>query len=181
MNIAKLNTASLDDKTYIIKRGTSGGTTINNQDKVVDITENGTTEVVADGGYTGLGKVTINTEVSGVGSDEWVYYDLRNQENKTIFLSIAQSLPHSLVAIMEYSDPKLEHGVQYMAYINSNPQNVGLGNMLGFGYLASHKLKMGDEEFTGREFVALLTQHSGSADILESTPKITKEQFYSLE
>lgn len=25
MNIAKLNTASLDDKTYIIKRGTSGG------------------------------------------------------------------------------------------------------------------------------------------------------------
>lgn len=67
MNIAKLNTASLDDKTFIIKRGTSGGTTINNQDKVVDITENGTTEVVADGGYTGLGKVTINTEVSGGG------------------------------------------------------------------------------------------------------------------
>ena len=68
MNIAKLNTVSLDDKTYIIKRGTSGGgTPINNQDKVVDITENGTTEVVADGGFTGLGKVTINTEVSGGG------------------------------------------------------------------------------------------------------------------
>lgn len=67
MNIAKLNTVSLDDKTFIIKRGTSGGTTINNQDKVVDITENGTTEVVADNGYTGLGKVTINTEVSGGG------------------------------------------------------------------------------------------------------------------
>ena len=68
MNIAKLNTASLDDKTFIIKRG-EGGETINNQDKVVDITENGTTEIVADGGYTGLGKVTINTEVSGGGSD----------------------------------------------------------------------------------------------------------------
>lgn len=27
MNIAKLNTASLDDKTYIIKRGTGGGST----------------------------------------------------------------------------------------------------------------------------------------------------------
>ena len=64
MNIAKLNTASLDDKTFIIKRG-EGGETINNQDKSVDITENGTTEVVADGGYTGLGKVTINTEVGG--------------------------------------------------------------------------------------------------------------------
>ena len=73
MNIAKLNTVSLDDKTFIIKRGEGGGTTINNQDKVVDITENGTTEIVADGGYTGLGKVTINTEVSG-GDDGWEYY-----------------------------------------------------------------------------------------------------------
>ena len=180
MNIAKLNTVSLDDKTFIIKRG-EGGETINNQDKVVDITENGTTEVVADGGYTGLGKVTINTEVSGGVSDEWVYYDLRNQENKTIFLTIAQSLPHSLVAIMEYSDPKLQYGVQYLAYKSNNPQNVGLGNMLGFGYLASHKLKMGDEEFTGREFIAMVTQQMGGADILESTPKITKEQFYSLD
>ena len=45
--------------------GEGGGATINNQDKVVDITENGTTEVVADGGFTGLGKVTINTEVEG--------------------------------------------------------------------------------------------------------------------
>ena len=46
-------------------KGISVGVPINNQDKVVDITENGTTEVVADGGFTGLGKVTINTEVSG--------------------------------------------------------------------------------------------------------------------
>ena len=63
MNIAKLNTASLDDKTYIIKRGTSGGTTINNQDKVVDITENGTTEITPDSDFTGLSKVTVNVEV----------------------------------------------------------------------------------------------------------------------
>ena len=53
------------DGGVIIKRGEGGGTPINNQDKVVDITENGTTEVVADGGFTGLGKVTINTEVEG--------------------------------------------------------------------------------------------------------------------
>lgn len=75
MNIAKLNTVSLDDKTFIIKRGTSGGATINNQDKVVDITENGTTEIVADGGYTGLGKVIINTEVSG-GGESVEYWDI---------------------------------------------------------------------------------------------------------
>jgi surface protein len=64
MNTTTLNMTTLDGG-RIIKRGEGGGVTINNQDKVVDITENGTTEVVADGGYTGLGKVTINTEVSG--------------------------------------------------------------------------------------------------------------------
>ena len=54
------------DGGVIIKKGEGGGgVTINNQDKVVDITENGTTEVVADSGYTGLGKVIINTEVEG--------------------------------------------------------------------------------------------------------------------
>ena len=53
------------DGGVIIKKGEGGGAIINNQDKVVDITENGTTEVVADSGFTGLGKVTINTEVEG--------------------------------------------------------------------------------------------------------------------
>lgn len=43
---------------------------INNQDKSVDITENGSIELFADGGYTGLGKVIVNTNVaSGGGSD----------------------------------------------------------------------------------------------------------------
>jgi surface protein len=40
-----------------------GGGTINNQDKVVDIVENGTTEVTADAGFTGLSKVVVNTNV----------------------------------------------------------------------------------------------------------------------
>lgn len=64
MNVTTLNTTTLDGG-VIIKRGEGGGVPINNQDKVVDITENGTTEVVADSGFTGLGKVTINTEVEG--------------------------------------------------------------------------------------------------------------------
>lgn len=67
MSIISLNTIGLDGNIIIKKGGGGGGVRINNQDKVVDITENGTTEVVADGGYTGLGKVTINTEVSGGG------------------------------------------------------------------------------------------------------------------
>lgn len=66
MNFSTLNTISLDDGKVIIKRGGSGGgATINNQSKVVDITENGTTEVVPDSGFTGLSKVEVNVNVSG--------------------------------------------------------------------------------------------------------------------
>lgn len=39
------------------------GSTINNQNKTVPITTNGTTAVTFDAGYTGLGTVTINTNV----------------------------------------------------------------------------------------------------------------------
>lgn len=45
--------------------GGQGGIAIDNQDKVVEITENGTIELTADDGYTGLGKVQINTNVAG--------------------------------------------------------------------------------------------------------------------
>ncbi len=51
---------------------TGGGVTINNQDKNIDIVENGTTEVVADAGFTGLGKVVVNTNVaSSGGGSRW--------------------------------------------------------------------------------------------------------------
>ena len=45
-----------------VKRGA-----INNQDKSIDITENGSIELFADGGYTGLGKVIVNTNVTSGG------------------------------------------------------------------------------------------------------------------
>jgi hypothetical protein len=68
MNKIALNTVPLDGGDVIIKKGGGGGgVTINNQSKIVDITENGTTEVTADAGYTGLGKVTINTNVASSG------------------------------------------------------------------------------------------------------------------
>ena len=65
MNTVLLNVVSLDDGRVIKKGGSAGGggVTINNQDKVVDIAENGTTEVTADAGFTGLGKVNVNVAI----------------------------------------------------------------------------------------------------------------------
>ena len=49
--------------------GQGGGSiSIDNQDKSLDVTENGTYEVIADSGYTGLGKVTVNVDVAVSGS-----------------------------------------------------------------------------------------------------------------
>lgn len=62
MNTVSMNTVLLDGGT-IIKKGDGGGTTINNQNKTVEIVENGSLSVVADSGYTGLGEVAINVNV----------------------------------------------------------------------------------------------------------------------
>ena len=72
MNKIPLNIVGLDGG-VIIKKGGGGGVTIKNQDKSLEIVENGTTEVTADAGFTGLGKVTIDVNVptsgGGGGSD----------------------------------------------------------------------------------------------------------------
>lgn len=65
MNTVLLNTISLDEG-RIIKKGSGGGgggVTIKNQSKSVEFTENGTSEVRYDTGYTGLEKVSINVAI----------------------------------------------------------------------------------------------------------------------
>ena len=67
MNTVLMNIVSLDGGT-IIKKGSGGssgggGVTIKNQVKVIDIVENGSTEVLPDAGFTGLEKVSVNVNV----------------------------------------------------------------------------------------------------------------------
>ena len=49
----------------------SGGGTPNLQEKSVTITENTTTEIIADSDYDGLSKVSVLTNVAGGGVDEY--------------------------------------------------------------------------------------------------------------
>jgi hypothetical protein len=77
MNNVLLNTVGLDGEVIIKKGGGGGEVTIKNQEKSVAITENGVAEVTADAGFTGLGKVTINTNVPTGGGEtelEGEYY-----------------------------------------------------------------------------------------------------------
>ena len=65
MDIVQLNTINLDgNKVFIKKGGGGGGGNINNQEKSIDITENGVFEILPDRGFTGLSKVTANVEIS---------------------------------------------------------------------------------------------------------------------
>lgn len=78
MNTIRLNTLGE------AKAASSGD--IKNQDKSVEIVENGVTEVTADSGYTGLGKVTINANVQGGesgGGKRLLFYDIKDLDVPT--------------------------------------------------------------------------------------------------
>ena len=61
MNTIKLNT--IGDSPVVVKKGSQ----VQSQEKTVEITENGTTEVVPDSGFS-LSKVTVNANVESSGS-----------------------------------------------------------------------------------------------------------------
>lgn len=81
---------------------------INNQDKSIDITKNGSIELFADGGYTGLGKVIVNTNVAsggGGGSDipvigdgkTYLYIKITEKERMNIPLYFSQTVANGVI------------------------------------------------------------------------------------
>jgi len=69
MNTIRLNT--IGDSPVVVKKGSQ----VQSQEKTVEITENGTTEVVPDSGFS-LSKVTINTNVeSSISENDVNFYD----------------------------------------------------------------------------------------------------------
>jgi hypothetical protein len=185
MNTTTLNMTTLDGGNVIIKRGEGGGATINNQDKVVDITENGTTEVVADGGYTGLGKVTINTEVSGGGGSNVEYLDL----------SGGSPLRDALVSfcyLIKTSGFNIEHpdSSSWSAGRGIIPAGNLIPTMVGMTY-DDYSIVMDSIKAVAVDFNTEIVMQdvimpievvfTGAEELLNAIPRLTKEQFYTLE
>lgn len=197
MNTTTLNMTTLDGG-VIIKKGEGGsGATINNQDKVVDITENGTTEVVADGGFTGLGKVTINTEVSRgeSGGSTFEYLYITNVAGlgsgvKNLLLQMAYMCKIPKTTEIQHPNGEsyttLNAGVAPgnsvailvgMFFDNAEATNSVMDAVSAISINFSDTINTQGQVLTIGEVFAMY----GLQANIDAIPRITKEQFYSLD
>lgn len=123
MNTIRLNT--IGDSPVVVKKGSQ----VQSQEKTVEITENGTTEVVPDSGYALL-KVTVNTNVqggSGGGSSEYIFVKIDDNAdvNSSAILMVASlaSMPFwtdaSIIGVLQGNESR-----GCVAYNNQNAHTV---------------------------------------------------------
>lgn len=156
-------------------KAASSGVLIKNQDKSVEIVENGVTEVTADSGYTGLGKVTINANVQGGdssgGGSEWKYYDIREvasgtKEQLALVLGHIVKLDWSDRIIISNMGVLIELGV---STVKESCIAVGCD-------MSAPMMSGGDKVMTMREFLAV---DGITEEVLTQlgAVEITREQF----
>lgn len=142
-----------------------------NQDKSVDIVENGVTEVTADSGYTGLGKVTINANVQGgeSGGDTMEYINIEGYDNFAYpatladYVKLVSEGKTLFMSSMEYSKDAYSSIAPLAIAINTKRRvNVILG-------------RPDEGMYTYKEIVTMM----GMGSVLD-LPRITEEQFYTL-
>lgn len=155
MNIAKLNTASLDDKTFIIKRGTSGGST-------PDTPSGGSSFEYLD-----------ITNVTGLGGNlkmlllQMAYMTKVPQTFKVGSITLTQGVApsSSYMTMVGAFQPGTEEFATVMNGITAMSINF------------SDTINMQGQVVTIQEVLAMY----GVQAEIDAIPRITKEQFYSLE
>jgi hypothetical protein len=148
MNIAKLNTASLDDKTYIIKRGTSGGT---------PDTPSGESDIE----YLDLRNVT--TLIGGA-------IPLKSLLGSMGYVTKFQNPNNDLTTILNSASLYSSLSSQQIATLDFYGVEIDFSSI--FGGNANDGIKT---------ILDVLLEYGITAEQLDAIPRITKEQFYSLE
>ena len=150
-------------------KAASSGVSIKNQDKSVDIVENGVTEVTADSGYTGLGKVTINANVQGGGApsggSNYEYIDISSVGFKDYVVSFS-TLAKFSNSVMPTAFPAAESSAGYKD-VWASATAVCIDTNVEI-----YQSEMGLT--TIGAFLSLI-----GVD-LASLPRLTKEQFYTI-
>ena len=194
MNIAKMNIAGLDGG-VIIKKGGGGGVTIKNQEKSVDITENGTTEVTADSGFTGLSKVVVNTNVAssgGGGSDmpvigdgkTYLYIKIAAEGRMDVPLYFSQTKANGVT--IDWGDGSAPQTLSGTGTVNTTHKYAAIGDYvisldpvdgctLGLGHGSSSYCVMGSTENNGKVYCNMLQ----AVEIGRNVPSVGDCAFYT--
>lgn len=193
MNTILLNTVHLDGAP-IIKKGSGGGATINNQSKSVEITENGVTEVTADSGFTGLSKVVVNTNVasSGGGSDmpvigdgkTYLYIKIAAKGRMTVPLYFSQTVADGVT--IDWGDGSATQTLSGTGKVSTAHTYAEIGEYvisldpvdgctLGLGHGSSSYCVMGSTGNNGRVYCNMLQ----AAEIGRGMTTIDGNAFYS--
>ncbi len=176
-----MNTVSLAKDPFIRKDegGGGGGVTINNQEKSLEITENGVTEVTADAGFTGLSKVVVNTNVASSGGGggttpdmpvigdgkTYLYIKIAAEGRMDVPLAFSQTVSNGVTidwgdgsAPQTLGGQKVTFTHKYAAIgdyvISLNPAE---GCTLGLGHGSSSYCVMGSTSNNGKVYCNMLT------------------------
>lgn len=164
MNTIKLNT--IGDSPVVVKKGSQ----VQSQEKTVEITENGTTEVVPDSGYA-LSKVTVNTNVESSGSAEPEIVYLT--EANGMILEVALPGP-SYLAKYKNGD-NIVIGPIASAAANFAQGTIQVTDFIAVAFFKTEVYFPDGSVMSFDEFISFMT--NAGANLIE----ITKEQFYNLE
>ena len=133
------------------------------QEKTIEITQSGTTEIVADADFLALKKVNLNVNVQG-GGGSVEYLDVSGLDDD---IKLELSL---LCCIAKSKSGNSWYITSPLAYYLYNAKPVALG------FNTAEALYLEGVVGTAFEFFEMM----GIKELIDSLPRLTKEEFYAL-